>query len=225
MKIRLLLLALAAITLQSCNQLDSIANKDIDQSLRNTIKVKNDSLFYAMSNANNNMLLQLGTPDFGKYMHARLKKVLWAFSRKNLDINNYSVYDEFYNTHSTAIANSVINNEERGYTFNFQNNAKETYVSMLKFTKNDTDDFLITVIYNRIGNDWKVEEIEGGQLGVHGKTAIDLFNDAKKFIERGSENRAIAYLTDAKYYLRPAGKMLIYNQEEDVLEYISRIEK
>lgn len=214
MKIKLLLLFLTGTILQSCmyQKADSIANKNIDQSLRNIIKAKNDSLFEALSNSDKKVLTQLGTPQFGKFLNARLGSVLWVFRGGVLE-TKYTVFDEYYNTHSTVPDNSVITNEDHGYTFTFQNNEKETYLSLLKFSRGGIDDYLITVIYNRMGNDWKIEKVEGGQLGIYGKTAHDLFNEAKKYKQSKFPLDAWFYLDAANTFLHPAGKMLAYDQE------------
>ena len=219
-KYTFLLFVIASLALQGCmyQQAESIANKDIDPKLREIIKAKNDSLFNALSNSSSKVLEKLGSPKFVKFMHSRLEGVIWPF-RKGYLTTDYVVYDEFYNHHSTVPDNSVIAAPQKGYTFTFQNQQKETYVSLLKCTYQDMEDYVVAVIYSNINGEWKIEEIKAGQLGIYGKTPNDLYNEAQQLNEKGFSIDAISHIDAANSFLDPLENMLKYDEDKRIRYY------
>lgn len=217
MKKTLLLLLVMAATLQSCYQKpETIANNDIDPKLRETIKAKNDSLFEALSDSNSKVLEKLGSEKFNKFLVAKLNGVIWPF-RKGYLTTDHEVYEEFYNKHTTVPDNSTIISAANGYTLTFQNEAKETYVSLLTSSYMGIDDYLITVIYCKRGNDWKIEEITAGLLSVYGKNAAQSYALAKEYYEKGYEWDAYQQLNIARQLLEPAQKLIKYPEEEEIM--------
>ncbi|RZJ41136.1 MAG: hypothetical protein EOO19_14710, partial [Chryseobacterium sp.] len=166
---KILLLFVAGFLSQSCVQDSTItkANKEIDQKLRTVIAKKNDSLLNALSDSNNKALLNLASPEFKEDMYRKLDKVLWPFRKGELETKSV-VFDEFHNTHENFPNNSTIRSDGHGYNFTFTNNHAETYISLLKCTRNTTDDLLVTVIYARFGNDFKIIHTDIGELGLYG---------------------------------------------------------
>ena len=219
MKFRLFALVLFAV-LQSCmnNSTDTLTGASIDAKLRQTIKSKNDSLLQAMALSDNTALKQLGSPDFIKFMHAKLNKqnVLWAFRRGYLDTDNYTVYKEYYNKHGKAPENTVITSEEDGYTLSYTNNEKETYISMLKCTLNGTDQYLVTLMYGLIDGKWKLNDIEIGCYGTFNRNAAQYYDLAEKAKDKDYIIDAFIYYDLANDLLEPAGKMMKYEIADEV---------
>lgn len=212
-----------AATLQSCYQKpETIANNDIDPKLREIIKAKNDSLFEALSDSNTKILEKLGSEKFNKFLVAKLNGVIWPF-RKGYLTTDHEVYEEFHNKHTTVPDNSTINSAANGYTLTFQNEAKETYVSLLKSTYMGIDDYLVTVIYCKNGNDWKIEEATVGLLTAFGKTAPEYYKMAQESHEKGFEWDAFQQLNIARQLLEPAQKMIKYPNEEKIQSEYERM--
>lgn len=225
MKKTLLLLLVLAATLQSCYQKpETIANNDIDPKLREIIKAKNDSLFEALSDSNSKVLEKLGSEKFNKFLVAKLNGVIWPF-RKGYLTTDHEVYEEFHNKHTTVPDNSTINSATNGYTLTFQNEAKETYVSLLKSSYMGIDDYIITVIYCKKGNDWKIEEITAGLLSVYGKNAAQVYAQAKEYHEKGYEWDAYQQLNLARQLLEPAQKLIKYPEEKEIIRDYESMDK
>lgn len=216
MKIKLLTLTLFTVLLVSCSSTETVADKDIDASLKKTIKTKNDSLFQAMKYSDYKALKKLGSPDFVKFMAAKLRKdnIIWAFRNGFFNSGNYTVVHEFYNNHGKAVGSAVIEDEKDNYTFTYTHKQEETYICMLKFSDDNVDDYLLTIMYGLVDGQWKLNDIEVGLYALYNKNAQDYFALAEKAKENG-------YLFDAWFYYDaaislkdPCNKMLKYNNEE-----------
>ncbi len=221
MKLKLLLsFLLFSFLLQGCmyNATETLANEKIDNNLRETIKAKNDSLLSALSNSNMKTFKALGSPDFIKHLQGRIENAVWAF-RKGFLKTEYEVYSEYYNKHGKAHSNTKIESENEQYTFTFTNKTKETYISLLKTSYNNIGDYLITIIYERIDGEWKLDYIHLDPLGQFGKNAQDYFEIAQQKEKEGFVIDAFFNIEIAESCLTPADKMLKYNNEERILFY------
>ena len=219
-----LVLFVAGFLLQSCGQDSTVTkvNKEIDQKLRTAIAQKNDSLLNALSDSNNKALLNLASPEFKEDMYRKLDEVLWPFRKGELETKSV-VFDEFHNVHEKFPNNSTIRSDEHGYNFKFTNNYKETYISLLRCTRNTTDDFLVTIIYARFGNDFKIIHTDIGELGLYDKTAQDYFKIAKQYEEKGYLIDAFNNADAAHYFREPSGKMLVYDNIDELPAYVKTL--
>ncbi|WP_417356940.1 hypothetical protein [Flavobacterium sp.] len=219
MKKALFALLLLAAALQSCdNKPETISNKDIDPKLREVIKAKNDSLFEALSNSSTKVFAQLGSDKFNDNLTANLNDVIWPF-RKGMLETDHEVYEEFYSKHTKVNHEATILSSQHNYKLQFVNQNYETYVSLLKSTYRDVTDYLVTVIYEKIDNKWKITHITMGTLGSYDKDANDLFNDAKKFHDNGYDIDALHHAKMAKGSLEPAKNLIKYNFAKDIDDF------
>lgn len=212
-----LLLAVMALLI-SCNSSETIANKEIDNNLKTIIRAKNDSLIQAVIKSDNKALKELGNEKFVKSMHAKISSLVSPFRRYQL-APAFTVFDEYHTIHGTTPSNYDIKNEEHAYTFTFQNNQKETYVSLITCKFLERHDYLITVIYGKEGNDWKIDDIKFGALTSYGKTADDLYKEAVKQKEAGFLLDAFFSIDSANDLLEPAENSLKYNEEDRINFY------
>ena len=220
MKLKLLKFLFVAFLLQGCtNNTKTIANNNISPELRETIRVKNDSLLEAFSNSDMKTFKTLGSPDFVKHLQSRINNIVWAY-RKGYLKTEYTVYKEYYNKHNKAPNNTTIECEEGEFTFKYGNNSKETYVSLLKSSYADgVEDYLVTVIYELIDNQWKLNYVHIDPLGQYNKNAKEYFEIAKKNEKEGYIIDAYINCDIAKSCLTPAGDMLKYDNEDRILFY------
>lgn len=215
MKSQALLFLLLTILISGCGKSTStVTDNGIDKALRQTIMEKNKLLFNAMVTSNNKAFKELGSPAFVKSMHAKLNRVIWPF-RNNLIGTEFKVYQEFHNTHGTVPENYVIESEEHNYEFTFTNRNKETYVSMLK-VDNHMDSYLVTVIYELIDGEWKLNDIFAGLLGIYGKDSQGYYNLAKEQADKQHIIDAFIYCDIADDLLDPANGHLKYNNEKNI---------
>ena len=218
---RLLIVFTAAIALQSCGGDSTVskANNKIDPTLRAIIKEKNDSLLDALSNSNNKALLRLASPEFTDDMYRKLDKVIWPFRKGQLTME-YTVFDEYHNKHASFPKNEDMESKDHSYTFKFTNKHAETYVSLLRFTSNVADNYLLTIMYARIGKEFKIIHTDLGGLGLYEKTAHDYYTMAKDAKEKGFMLDAITYMNTAASLSDPSGTMLVYDEAEKIPQYV-----
>ncbi len=220
MKFKILLLFLLTLLLQSCmfSGTKTVANKEIDMALRETMRAKNDSLLNALSNSDMKAFQKLGSPEFLKHLRANIDNVVWGFRKGFLD-TKFDVYNEYYNQHSQTYTNTQIVNEKDSFTFMYKNTTKESYVSFLKVVYNGMDDYLVTTIHELIDGKWKLTSVSMGTFGIFGKNAEEFFQMAKQKKEEGYLIDAFNYVNVAKSCLEPSGNKLKYDNEERILYY------
>ena len=219
-----LTLALIAVMalLQSCTKIETVANKDIDTALKNTIKAKNDSLIKALITSNLPIFKALGSDNFVKNLQANTRNVS-SFYRKHFFTKEYTVFDEYHITDSKTGSKNDILSASHGYTFTFVNDEKESYLSLLKVS-NYQFDFVIAVTYGRSGNGWKIYELDNFFIGNCGKTVYDLYNLAKQNEGKGFLLDAFVYAGAANDCLNGEDVKFKWTNEKSIKLYLKTIE-
>lgn len=222
MKIRLLLL-FAVLTLQSCmsGSGETVANEKIDSKLRNIIKAKNDSLLHAMSYSDLKIYKALGSDDFVKHLQAKTRNVVWLYRKGYLD-NQYTIFDEYYSNNSKRLTQVKIPSEEKGYTFSYVNDEKETYVSLLT-TSLYQNDYLLVVIYGLTDKGWKINDIEVSMFGHYKKNAKQYYDIAKQYEEKGFLIDAFQNADLSLISIREAESMLKFDDEKSIELYRTKL--
>jgi hypothetical protein len=217
MKIKLLVLAFISL-LVSCSSGETIADKDIDPALRKTIKIKNDSLLEALPNADHDAVKQLASPEFIKFLHAKLghKNIMWAIRRQLLDSGKYTILHEYYSKHGNNAGTHTITEEKEKYTFTYPYTEKETYVCLLKTSLGDIEDFVITTRYGLIDGKWKLTDLDFGVYGAYSKNAQDYYELGEKADDGDYDIDAYMYYDAANSLKDPSNKMLRYDNDEDM---------
>jgi hypothetical protein len=209
MKKIILLLLLAISMLQSCSNAEIIANDAIDVALRQTIKIKNDSLMQAMANNDYSAYMALGAPKFTDKLLANSRKVASPF-RNHFYKPEYVMYDEYYIKDVKPWNTTELKSEKHKYTYTFLNNEKESYISLLKASGYQFD-VLVTVKYGLIDKKWKICGLDINHFGNFGTTVADFYKLAK-------ENEAKGRLLNAYTFARNALEG-ISNDEEANLKW------
>lgn len=216
-------LCLIAVALQSCifQSTEIISNQDIDSGLRETIKDKNDSLMEALTGGKRSMLEALGSKSFKENLGARVNKVSQTFHSTYFYKGEYTVFDE-YQSDSSANDTIAISSEQHGYTLRYANEAEETYVSLLKIRRSEKN-FLFTAIYGKENGEWKLSEIRMDLIGLHGKTAQDFYELAKKKEKRGFLFDASNYADLAAMYKNATEGFIIFKDSENMEPYKEKL--
>lgn len=219
MKIKTLLGVICIIILQSCsNTTETLTDNQIDTSIRETIKIKNDSLFDALSNSRMKVLKALGSDDFNKHLRSRIESTVWAFRKGYLRADKTEVYKEYY-CKGTISKNMLIEDEENKYSITFSNTQPEAYIALLKSKYGKLEDYLVTVIYELEDGKWKLSNVETGLLGQYDKNAQNYFEIAKQKEKDGFLIDAAFNCDMAASFLEPGGDMLTYDNEERIEFY------
>lgn len=228
MQQKTLLFILTILILQSCSLGTSGTwkNDHIDQDKREQIKTLNDKLFNGIINNDvtavkalmSDKLLEKGVSDLDKLIN----QVSTSFKA-----DSYRILDE-YNVHNstTDIGNTLPSGitGDNDYIIHYQALNKEMYVSLLLPNGLDND-LLITAIYGKYDNDWKINILQFGQYTLFGKTAPDYFKLAKSSYDKSYLIDAVNYISLSKQCLKPANDFFQYQKDKVINEYYEKVMK
>ena len=226
MKKILILLSLVIFGLQSCNIGTSETWKDenIDASLKREIETLDNKVIEAIA-SNNTMLLKKIMSEkllekSGKNIGQLIEQVGRVISSKNFNIlNQYHVKNS-----TTGIGNTVLSgiSKENDYIIHYQALNKEIFISII-IPENRLDEFIITNIYGKYPDGWKLNILQFGQYRINGQTAPELYSKAKGEYEKG-------YLVDAANDIflssrvaNPANKFWQYQKEDEIKKFYNKV--
>jgi hypothetical protein len=225
---KLILFILGTLILESCgsNVGRTWENDHIDAATREQIKVLNDKLFKAIVSDNmgdiknlmSDSLLATNLTDVGKMV-----STISSFTKEQ----SYSILNEYYAVNSftgTTKAGLINTIPDSIYFLKYPAFNKEMYVSLLT-TNLPKNDLLITVIYGKYNNIWKINNIQFGFYAMNKKTAIDYYQLAKARYAKSYLIDAIDYMVLAKNCLYPAGAMFEYKKDKDINAFYDQLMK
>lgn len=151
------------------------------------------------------------------------EEINWIVSEmsKALSSKQFHLLNEFY------INNEITQNilplpskipEGTEYMVNINTFTEESYLCMI-IPEGSKNEMLITVLYGKYGNEWKINFFHLGNYSVFNKNAMELYRMAK-------ESYAKSYLIDAVNYtglaivcLDTSNKSLFYPKEKEILAF------
>jgi len=228
MRQKLFLILLTAIIFQSCKLGSSGTwkNSNIDKDKREQISILNDKLFKGIIKNEaesvkalmSEKLLEKSGNDFDKL----LNQVSSTFKA-----DSYRILDE-YNVHNstTGISNTLPSglSGEKDYVLHYLALNKEMYVSLILPNGLDND-LLITAIYGKYDNGWKLNILQFGQFSSFGKTAPDNYKLAKASYDKSFLIDAVNQISLAKQCLQPANDFLKYQKEKEISDFYDKVIK
>ena len=225
MKKKTLLFFLTVLISQSCNFSDYSARKNgsIDVAIRNEIKSLDDRLFKGIVNNDMEAVKALMSPKLLEKFGTVVNEIVNKFSVVKID--SYTLFDE-YAVHSSSTGTLITlpsgNSGDNDYVFRFQPQDKDSYVSML-LLKNYENRFLLTAVYAKYQNQWKLYHLGLGQYSLFGKTAPDYFRLARSSYEKSYLIDAFYNILIANLCLQPAGDLWQFQKENDIKEFQDKI--
>lgn len=225
---KLLLISVAVFTLHSCNVGGSgiWKNENIDANKRGQISSLNDKLFKSIIDNDvasvralmSDKLLEKGANDLDQLIN----QVSSSFKA-----DSYRILDEYNVKNSTTGIGNTLPSGMTGdndYVINYQALNKEMYVSLL--LPNDLDnELLITAIYGKYDNEWKINILQFGQYSLFNKTAPDYYKLAKASYEKSYLIDAVNFIGLSKQLLRPANNFFQYQKDKEINEFHDTVMK
>jgi hypothetical protein len=138
---------------------------------------------------------------------------------------SFQVFDEYYLQNQTGkpITQTYSGGMENdAYSIKFESLTDDIYISILR-PDEQYGDHLLTLIYGLYENGWKLNIIQFGQYAFLGKTAIDLWNEAKVKETKGYFVDATNLMSLAIQCLKPAKQFWEYREEQNITEYYERL--
>ncbi len=223
---KILLIILVAITLQGCNlgTSGSWQNDHIEKEKREEIKLLNDRLFKALMSGNIEGIKRLMAPELVEKVDSdfynSIKNINTSFKSKS-----YKIIDEYNVVNSTTgLSNTLMSDAsaDNGYIINYKAMNKDMYVSLLMPTGLDNE-LLVTAIYGKYGDQWKINILQFGQYSLFKKTAPDYYKLAQESYNKSYLIDAVNYISLANQCLRPGNENFKYKKEKEITDFYTKV--
>jgi len=222
MKQLFILLILATLGFQSCKVGTSGTWKDenIDQNLKNEIKTLDKKVLEAITTNNPTLLKSVMSEKLLEKSGNNIEKII---KKVNGIITNteYDLLNQYYVKNSkTGIGNTVVSGiaGQDDYVIHYEALNEEMFISLI-IPENRLDKLLITNIYGKYPDGWKLNILQFGQYIIDGKTATQHYAKAKKYYAK-------EYLVDAANSMflssqvaNPANTFWKYQKEDEMKEF------
>ena len=222
-----ILFILTVLILNSCNSgiVGAWKNNNIDNYKRDQIKILNDKLFNGLRNNDVASVKSLLSDVLLEKSGGDLESIISKVSSYSLP-DKYRILDEYYVRNSTTgIINTIPSglSGENDYIIKFLALNKEMYISLILPNEFDNE-LLITIIYGKYGNDWKINVLQFNQYSFFGKTAPDYFKIAKERYEKSYLIDAVNNISISRQCLRPAvNEIFQYLKEKEINEFYDKV--
>lgn len=209
--------------LQSCG--DGITkNETIDANVKAEIKALDDKLIQRVSENNTELLKEMMSDELldksGEQIAAVLKEV-----SEEITTTHYTKLDEYHvqNT-GTGGGNNVSSGttENNDYNLRFMGINKEMYVSLL-IPEGKIDNYLITAVYGKYDDEWKLNILQFGQYRIDKKTAPEHYKASQEHYKKGHLIDAVTSISLAHLCLQPANKIWSYNGAKKIKDYYKKV--
>lgn len=202
--------------LQSCGPGDpgTWRNDEINSGKRNDFHELNSQLFKALKNGNAHDVENMASKEL---LESNAFNRTMELVANRLKTNDYNVFDEYYIIHKLRgiqtinAANLGINN----YTLNYEAVTEEMYI-VLFTPKTGLNKYMISVGYAKYDYGWRICSLGVEPYTAEGKTAPELFKDAKTQYNKGYLADAVNTMTLALDCLHPGQQMWQYPGDHDM---------
>jgi hypothetical protein len=219
MKNLILLTILTVFGLQGCNvgTVGTWKDENIEQSLKNEIETLDKKVMEAVTTNNVELLKSIMSEKLLEKGGDSLDQFIEQASTI-ITTTDYKVLNQFQTKNSTTgIGNTIISgvSELNDYVINYQALNKEMFVSLL-IPESGLDEFIVTNIYGKYPDGWKLNIIQFGPYKVNGQTAPELYTKAKEEYERGYLVNAANNIFLSSKVANPANILWRYQKEDEM---------
>ncbi|WCM41037.1 hypothetical protein MG290_08695 [Flavobacterium sp. CBA20B-1] len=224
----ILLTIITVFVLQSCNVGTTGIWKDenIEQSLKNEIETLDIKVLEAVTTNNIELLKSMMSDKLLEKSGDNIGQLLEQASGV-ITTTDYKVLNQFHTKNSTTgIGNTVISGVSglNDYSINYQALNEEMFISLL-ISKSGLDEFIVTNIYGKYPDGWKLNILHFGQYKVNDKTAPELYSEAKVEHENGYLINAANNMFLSSRVANPANNFWQYQKEEEMKGFYEKVMK
>jgi len=220
--IKLYSFLLIVVALQSClnNKPGIWKNDEISSGKRSNFDDLNKQLFAGLKVGDNKQLGFIESQELlaDNYMNRQVDLI-----SNSLKTENYKLLDEYYivNKYKNFDTINAVPKGTNAHKLIYSGTTHEMYIA---FFVNEAakDKWMITVTYSKYNYGWKLSDLDFAMYTINGKTAPELFEQAK-------ESYAKNYLVEATNTMQLAGTLLrpsqawVYNNEKDISEFYAKL--
>ena len=203
-----LLIALLSLFSMSChlNAGHFYKNETIDPKIRSTINNLNEHALLYFQNNDYAGISAMFSDQLKAVQGDQIQKQFMPQIQTILKGKAFTVFDEFYVVSSGGKTSMTIPGGvgDDAYTFSIFSFTNNTYVSLLNIKYTDNLSGLLTIVYGKYGNKWKINVFQLSEYSIMGKMAPELYKDAVALMNKGDTLDAFNYISEAEVYSKPA---------------------
>lgn len=222
MKHAILILTLILFGLQSCNfgTYNSVSNDKIEIQIKNEID-KIDKIVVKSIFENNPKLIKGIMSDILVKQSGDKIDDLIHQANSYVDHCEFEILDQFYIKNTTkGISNTVTLglNDPNDYIIRYKAENKEMFVSLL-ILKIGIDQWLLTNIYGKYKEGWRLNIFHIGEYTHNGMTAPELYKKSKEQYENGFFIDAVNNMILCSQVIKPVNGYWLYQNETEMKNF------
>ena len=228
MKIQTITIILSIILIQSCKlgTTGTTMNENISANLKAEINELDKKVLKAITENNVDDLKSLMSSKLLEKNGSEIEQLIEQVSGI-IESSEYKVIDQYFARNSTSgLGNTVMSGISgiNDYIIQYQALNDEMFLSLI-LPENGNDEFLITNIYGKYPEGWRLNILQFGQYTVNGKTAPQLYQQAKIEYEKGYLIDAVNNMFLSSRVTNPANKFWKYQKEDEFREFYDKVLK
>jgi hypothetical protein len=213
-------LIIVIVLLQACEskQPGSWRNQEIKPQLREEIAQLNEQLIASITAQDKEKLKTLLSPKLQEKFSSQMPELI-AQLKTVVENGRYDVLDEYHKLHIQQPESETLvsgNTKLNDYAFRFKADSPENYTSLLLF-QNPGGQMLLACIYSKYEEGWKLNILKAGPYALNGKTAPELYEQAREKYAKRHYIDATNLLATAAEITKPGGKFWQYQVEAEMI--------
>lgn len=224
MKRKVFLPLLALVLLAACNSFETYQDENISQSMRDDIAVLDQKIIDAVVSNDVDLILTLSSEDLLSEKKDSLVNLITQVS-PFIKSNEYEILNQYYITNFSRGNDCNIQSgtdSTKDYRLVFTASNRETFVSLLKL-KDEYNGILLSIIYGKYDDEWKINIMYFGLYSIHGKTANDYLTSAREKYDKGLLMDAFLDMMICMEIIYPGGDYLLYLSETEMHKFTNKI--
>jgi hypothetical protein len=214
-----IIILISVLIFQNCStdNMGAWKNDNIDEGTRQEMKRLNTSLVNAIGEDNPPLIKSMMHEKLVEKSGKQISEYVHSIS-KSFQPGNFRVLEEYYiKSNSIGLVNTVpasITNDST-HSIHYLPLNKETYIALL-IPGGQPNEVLVTAVYGKYHDAWKLNVLYFGQYSIMGRTAQYYYELAKKNYAFGAGIDALLYASVADRCLRPANDIWQYSNENEI---------
>jgi len=214
------------VSMQSCHsdKTGTWANGDINSDVKKQIAGLNQKLFTGIMTKNVGAVKAMLSAQLVTRAKGNLDSIINR-SAKKYNAKDYEVLDEYYKVNTTAnIPDTITSNKgnDADYILSYKAVNEQTYISLL-VTKNLPVNCLITVIYGKYGDSWKINILQIGDYSILNKTPQEYYKIALGLYNEGDLLDATNNIILVSQLVNPGGDRFTYKNNSEMKIFYSKV--
>ncbi len=200
-------------------------NEHIDAESRDQIKTHNDKIVEALNENDSKKLITVFSDQLKAKTNAQDLETFVKTAHEAVPTKEYSLLDEYLTQKSSVGSIATVFKGVSGeydYSVNYEVLTKDSYVSLVKIGGPEGE-VLLTCIYGKYENDWKLNVLRIGEYSYFGKNAIDFYKQAKTNYASGNLIDAANNMEVAKKIGLPGENYFHYQKETEIKDFATKV--